>query len=88
MASKQPRRSILKSDLKFMAQTTYATMFVLTVLTSFWNLTERKKKEEEERTFTITRPVGFAAGKNAECNAGLNLHRGNLKPEMRDGVWN
>ena len=48
MAIKQPLKSILKSDLKFMAQTTYATMFVLTVLTSFWNLTERKKKEEEE----------------------------------------
>ena len=29
MASKQPRRSILKSDLKFMAQTTYTTMFDL-----------------------------------------------------------
>ena len=28
-ASKQPRRSNLKSDLKFMTQTTYATMFIL-----------------------------------------------------------
>ena len=28
MASKQPRRSNLKSDLKFMTQITYATMFV------------------------------------------------------------
>ena len=27
-----------------MAQTTYATMFILAVLTSFWNLTERKKE--------------------------------------------
>ena len=44
MASKQPRRSILKSDLKFMAQTTYTTMFVWTVLTSFWHF-DRKKKE-------------------------------------------
>ena len=49
MASKQPRRSNLKSDLKFMAQTTYATMFILAVLTSFWNLTERRKKEERKK---------------------------------------
>ena len=61
MASKQPRRSNLKSDLKFMAQTPYATMFILAFLTSFWNLTERRR-----RTFTITRPVGFAAGNNED----------------------
>ena len=30
-----------------MAQTTYATMFVWTVLTSFWHFDRRKKKEEE-----------------------------------------
>ena len=35
MASKQPQRSTLKSDLKFMAQTTYTTMFVWTALAFF-----------------------------------------------------
>ena len=34
-ASKQPWRSNLKSKLKFMAQTTYASMFVWTVLGLF-----------------------------------------------------
>ena len=58
MASKQPRRSNLKSDLKFMAQTSHATMLIWAVLT-FCDHFDRKKKEEEE-----TRPVGFAAGKN------------------------
>ena len=49
VASKQPRRSDLTSDLKFMAQTTYATMFVwtdLAVLKLFLHLF--RKKEEEE----------------------------------------
>ena len=50
-----------------MAQTTCATMFVWIVLALFWHF-DRKKKEEE-RTFTSTRPVGFAAGKKA--HAGL-----------------
>ena len=47
MASKQPWRSDLTSDLKFMAQTTYATMFVwtdLAVLKLFLHLL--RKKEE------------------------------------------
>ena len=35
MASKEPRRSHLTSDLKFMAQFTYATMVVWTVLAFF-----------------------------------------------------
>ena len=61
MASKQPQRSNLKSDLKFMAQTTYATMFVWTVLTFFDHFDRRKKKKNQ---LTSTRPVGFAAGKN------------------------
>ena len=63
MTSKQPRRSNLKSYLKFMAQTTYATMFVwtdLAVLKLFLHLFRRKKKNQ----LTFTRPVGFAAGKN------------------------
>ena len=47
MASKQPQRSNLKSDLKCMAQTTYATMFVLALLTFLDQMAERKKKEEE-----------------------------------------
>ena len=64
MASKQPWRSDLTSDLKFMAQTTYASMFVwtdLAVLKLFLHLfgkkEERRKKKEE---FVSTRPVGFA----------------------------
>ena len=59
MAFKQPRRSNLKSDLKFVAQTTYATMLVWTVLAFFGQII--KKKDE----FVSARPVGFAAGKNA-----------------------
>ena len=62
MASKQPWRSDLTSDLKFMAQTTYATMFVwtdLAVLKLFLHLF--RKKEEEESV--STRVVGFAATK-------------------------
>ena len=61
MASKQPRRSNLKSDLKFMAQTTYATMFILAVLTSFWNLTERRKKEERKKKEEHLAPLDLSA---------------------------
>ena len=60
MASKQPWRSNLKSDLKFMAQTTYATMFVRTDLAFFCIILERRRR----RKFVSTRPVGFAPGKN------------------------
>ena len=48
MASKQPWRSDLTSDLTFIAQTTYASMFVwtdLAVLKLFLHLF--RKKEEE-----------------------------------------
>ena len=45
MASKQPRRSNLNSDLKFMAQTIYATKFVWNDLTFFDHFERRKKKE-------------------------------------------
>ena len=50
MASKQPRRSDLTSDLKSMAQTTYVTMFVwtdLAVLKLFCIFLERRKKKKE-----------------------------------------
>ena len=40
MTSKQPRRSNLKSDKKFVAQTTDANMFILAVLTFFCSLIE------------------------------------------------
>ena len=63
MASKQPRRSDLTSDLKFMAQTTYPTMFVWTVLALF-GPNGGKKKEERKNPLTSTRVVGFAAPKN------------------------
>ena len=55
MASKQPRRSDLTPDLKFMAQITYVTMFVWTVLAFFGQII--KKKEEEERKFVPARVV-------------------------------
>ena len=42
-----------------MAQTTYATMFILAVLTSFWNLTEERKKDNSP----LLDLLGFAAGK-------------------------
>ena len=58
MASKQPWRSDLPSDFKFMSQTTYAIMFVRTVLVLFLTLTERKKEEN-----LSIRVVGFAATK-------------------------
>ena len=66
MACKQPRRSHLTSDLKYMAQTTYATMFVWTVLDLLLNfLRKKERKKEDERTPLIsTRVVGFAATKN------------------------
>ena len=50
MASKQPWRSDLTSDLKFMAQTTYATMFVwtdLAVLKLVLHLFRRRKKKKK-----------------------------------------
>ena len=55
-----------------MAQTTYATMFILAVLTSFWNLTERRKKEDNSPLLDL---LGFAAGKNLQLGrgAGVNL---------------
>ena len=61
VASKQPWRSDLTSDLKFMAQTTYATMFVwtdLAVLKLFLHLLGRRRRKS-----VSPRPVGFAAGK-------------------------
>ena len=58
MTPKQPRRSDLISDLKFMAQITYATMFVWTVLTPLGPNGGRKNP------LSSTRVVGFAATKN------------------------
>ena len=43
MATKQPRRSDLTLDLEFIAQNTYSTMFVWTVLTILLNFGRRKK---------------------------------------------
>ena len=59
MASKQPRRSHLTSDLKFMAQIAYTTMFGL-----FGPSFELREKEDERKNPLIsTRVVGFAATK-------------------------
>ena len=63
MASKQPRRSDLTSDLKFMAQTTYATMFVWTDLAVLKLFCIFLEEEERRRKSVSPRPVGFAAGK-------------------------
>ena len=56
MASKQPRRSNLTSDLKSVAQTTNATMLVWTVLAPF----EHRENMEEERRHS-TGAVGLKA---------------------------
>ena len=61
MASEQPQRSNVKSELKFMAQTAYTTMFVWTVLKLFFIFLE---EERRKNPLTSTRPVGFAVGKN------------------------
>ena len=53
MASKQPQRSDLTSDLKFMAQITYATMFFGLFWPSFGP--NGGKKKEEERQLASTR---------------------------------
>ena len=45
-----------------MAQTTYTTMFVWTVLTFFWTFIKKERKKKDQ--LTSTRPVGFAAGEN------------------------
>ena len=65
MASKQPRRSDLTSDLKSMTQTTYAAMFVWTLWPSFGQMI-KKEEERRKKEFVSTRPVGFAAGKNSK----------------------
>ena len=50
LASKQPQRSDLTSDLKSMTQTTYATMFVWTDRPSFGQMI--KKKEERKKNLS------------------------------------
>ena len=66
MASKHPRRSHMTSDLKFMAQITYGTMFVWTFLAYVWTndgkIEERKKKDNSH--LTVLDLLCFAAGKN------------------------
>ena len=65
MASKQPKRSGVTSDLKSMAQTTYATRFVKTVLASvhsFLRLTSNVLSGS-------ARVVCFAATKNGLVSA-------------------
>ena len=58
MAYKQPRRTDLTSDLKFMARITYATMFVWTVLAFFGQMIKKKKEErKKERKFVPARVV-------------------------------
>ena len=50
MASKQPLRSDLISDLKCMAQTTCATMFVWALLVFLEQMAERKKERRKKTT--------------------------------------
>ena len=59
-ASKQPQKSDLTSDLKFVAQIIY-NAFVMPVWASVHSLLKKIKREEE---FGSARPVGFAAGNN------------------------
>ena len=63
MASKQPQRSNLKSDLKFMAQTTYATMFVWAFI-FLDQMVERRKKKDNSPLLDL---LGFAAGNKHAC---------------------
>ena len=51
MASKQPRRSDMTLDLKFIAQTRYATMFVWTVLALFWKFVRKMKERKTTRLY-------------------------------------
>ena len=48
-----------------MAQTTYATMFILAVLTYFWNPLEERKKEDNSPLLDL---LGFAAGNNHQTD--------------------
>ena len=45
-ASKRPQRADLTTDLEFVAQTSYGTMFSWAGLAFFWTLIRKKKKEE------------------------------------------
>ena len=75
MASKQPRRSDLTSYLKFMAQITYATMFVWTVLALFDQMIKRDRKKEESKNPPIsTGDVGFATTNSGHCFLQCRMH--------------
>ena len=76
MASKQPLRADLTSDLKFMAQTTYATMFIWTVSAFFLTLIKKKKEEE----FVFSRPVGFDAGNKPDLIIFRRCRQASLLP--------
>ena len=59
MASKQPRRSDLISDSKFITQTTLLPCLYGLFWLSFGQIIKKKKEES-----VSTRPVSFAAGKS------------------------
>ena len=63
MASKRSQRSDLPSDLKFLAQTTYATMFVSALLTFLDQMAERRKKEERRTKQSLDSPQTIEANK-------------------------
>ena len=72
MASKKPRNSDLTSYVKFVAQSTRATMIVWTGLAF---LDQMIKKEE--RKFTSNRVVGLDATQNSSHNLNnAQSHRG------------
>ena len=58
-ASKQPQRSDLTSDLKFMAKTTYATMFLFRLFLPILELRLRKKMIRRIGLYYYCRVVGF-----------------------------
>ena len=70
MASKQPQRSDLTSDFKFMTQITYATMFVCIVLTLYGPNGGKKKERRKKDNSPLLELLGFAATKNTYMSLG------------------
>ena len=62
-ASKQPQRSNLTSDLEFVAQITYETMFVWAVWASVCSLAERRRLRKKQTDNYYTCVALRAAGK-------------------------
>ena len=69
MPSKQPRRLEVRSDLRFeFFGPNYIYYHVCLDCFDLLLNFDRKKEEEERRTFNSARPVGFTTGKNEKQN--------------------